>query len=177
MRFASTTPRLSRLAALLAACVLAGPAAAAVILSDEGVGFVGKGDIQALFGWNNEQLQTNAAGIEFFYVSDQIYVEWQCEWTTGKNNTVHTQTRSATVQAINASIAFDARKNKNGQVTGFNLLGWGPTLSGDTFEPECPGNAGGGKVVEGSVVTYATGGDAIYVRFGDLQYQLNLFTE
>ena len=44
----------------------AGVASAAVTFdSDTGVGFVGKGDVQLAFGWNNTQLQKNAPGVAF----------------------------------------------------------------------------------------------------------------
>jgi hypothetical protein len=35
--------------------------------SSSGEGFVGKGDVQRAFGWNNKQLQDNAAALTFTY--------------------------------------------------------------------------------------------------------------
>ena len=53
-------------------------AGAAVILNDDpatgefnGTGFVGKGDVQTPFGWNNKALQNNAAGVTFKWSSTE----------------------------------------------------------------------------------------------------------
>lgn len=55
---------------------------ASVIYDENGVGFVGKGDIQSLFDWNNSQLQENASLLEFRFITAGS-VTWQCEWFTG----------------------------------------------------------------------------------------------
>lgn len=48
----------------LAAATLATVAIAAVTFDPvTGTGFVGKGDVQTAFGWNNQQLQQNADGV------------------------------------------------------------------------------------------------------------------
>lgn len=40
-------------------------ATASVTLNSDGSGFVGKGDVQAAFGWTNAKLQQNAGGVTF----------------------------------------------------------------------------------------------------------------
>jgi hypothetical protein len=52
--------------ALVASLALAGTASAAVTFnSSTGTGFVGKGDVQIAYGWNNTSLQKNATGVTF----------------------------------------------------------------------------------------------------------------
>jgi hypothetical protein len=41
-------------------CWLPRPARRVTFNETNGTGFVGKGDVQVAFGWNNKQLQTNA---------------------------------------------------------------------------------------------------------------------
>jgi hypothetical protein len=112
----------------IAACAAIGAATyAAVIIDDEGRGFVGKGDIQNAFGWDNATLQENADSVLFRFV-DQETIEWQCvkTVTTGGPNPeikIITQVKES-IQGINAAIAYDARKNKKGQITGFVLEGF-----------------------------------------------------
>lgn len=45
--------------------VVASALAAVTFDASTGTGFVGKGDVQLAFGWNNKQLQANAAGVTF----------------------------------------------------------------------------------------------------------------
>lgn len=138
-------------------CAAAGMASyGAIILDDEGVGFVGKGDVQTLFGWNNKALQdcvnstdhegydssTDAGCLrfEFFVAAGTIETNtWLCEHTDNAsaadvewNNTV-TDTLSG--GGISATVA----RSKN-QVSGFNLNGGEWTVSStdtiDGFETE-----------------------------------------
>lgn len=113
-----------------------GAAGAAVTFDPAtGTGFVGKGDVQMPFGWNDAALQAKATGVTFGYVSstDDAY-QVVCGWDTtsqggGKNSTGpiikhHVQTKSAN---IGSSVTYDItkidRKNPNGKVTGFQLTG------------------------------------------------------
>lgn len=89
-----------------------------------GTGFVGKGDVQLVFGWNNAQLQNNAGSLSFSYQTESKY-DATCEWTTTAGNgriIYHDVTVNKTVQ-ISDSVAYDARTHK--QVDGFNLTGFG----------------------------------------------------
>src|ERR671919_607566 len=53
-------------AGAVAALTIAGAATAAVIFNpDDGTGFVGKGDVQLVYGWNNKALQDNAGAVQF----------------------------------------------------------------------------------------------------------------
>jgi hypothetical protein len=131
----------------IAGCLAAGAIAfAAVNVDDQGIGFVGKGDVQLAFDWNNAQLQENAAALQFRICDTQTYT-WQCEWTTGPdhNRTTHTS-KLKTTTGIDASVAFDARKNKNGQITGFNLNGFEGDSTVEGKVMDC-GGAGAGKTL------------------------------
>lgn len=124
----------------VAVCLaVVGMAYAAVVVDDEGVGFVGKGDVQSLFGWNNAELQANAGAVDFWFSTSGQW-EWECEWWTGPdhNRKRHTTDHSL-VALLDTSIAFDARANKKGQITGFNLNGFDPdwTASSGTVPGTC----------------------------------------
>lgn len=113
--------------AAFGAVALTGTATAAVTFDPAtGNGFVGKGDVQVPFGWNDAKLQQYASGVSFEYESqsdDQYSVT--CEWDTGNKKIVHhIQTKRA---SVGSSVAYDVtksdRKNPNGKITGFNLTG------------------------------------------------------
>lgn len=124
-----------------------GIAAAAVTFdAPSGTGFVGKGDVQNAFGWNNATLQANAGGVTFSYSATDEY-EAVCTFVTGEgtrgertHNIDHTRT-TAIAGALNGS----PRPGPN-QFTGFNLTGYAgdPVVSGHApVEGEaCPGNPG-----------------------------------
>jgi hypothetical protein len=97
--------------------------------SATGTGFVGKGDAQLAFGWNNKQAQTEARNVSFSFKSQQKY-DITCEWDTvtgGKNSKVieHAVEIHKTTN-VNSSILSDPRKT--GQYTGYNLNGFGSTV-------------------------------------------------
>lgn len=124
----------------------AGMANATVTFQPEtGTGFVGKGDVQLAFGWNNAQLQSRAAGVTFTFEASEVYTA-VCTWTTGegtRGESVHNVKHKRSV-GVTGTVAYDARVRN--QITGFNLTGYAgtPTSSGDVpvFNGPCPGNAG-----------------------------------
>lgn len=135
----------------------------------DGTGFVGKGDVQTAFDWNNAALQMNAAGVTFKYSSVTEY-DAVCMWVTGPehNRRTHRVTHSEEA-GVNTSIAVDTRKNSQGQVTGFKLLGYTnpPVSSGEipVVGGPCQGNEGHGGTWE-SVEQVGTSGGGLYVSFG-----------
>jgi hypothetical protein len=75
----------------------AGAVFAAVTFDPEtGTGFVGKGDVQTAFGWNNKQLQDNA-GLVQFRATTTSETTWTCikESPTGDPNKDVIQERSS----------------------------------------------------------------------------------
>ena len=122
-----------------------------------GLGFVGKGDLQTAWGWNDAKLQENAAGVSFYYHSSasSLYSA-VCTWTTGEgkngektHNVAHDR---EVVNIVSSSVVCDLRKNSNNKVTGFNLTGC--TSQSSTVETNvapvvgqpCMGNEGHGGI-------------------------------
>jgi hypothetical protein len=120
--------RLMAVAGIGACLVASAIAYATVVIDDEGVGFVGKGDVQlAIGGINNAQLQAlvELGAIDFRYIEEST-VEYDCEWdTVNKKQTIHHSVPQKKTSRVRASIAFEARKIKGQkQYTGFNLNGF-----------------------------------------------------
>jgi hypothetical protein len=90
-------------------------AALAYTLNDDGTGFVGKGEVQTAFGWNNQQLQRNADGVSF-----QVVTETEYTWTCTNTNNQNTQERERVT--TEQQLVDSTTRDKN-QVTGFTLLG------------------------------------------------------
>jgi hypothetical protein len=127
--------------------------AAATFDPDSGTGFVGKGDVQTPFGWNNDLLQKNASGVNFRY-KDRTTYDVTCEQetkesftTTNAKGVVKTHTRTVTVTAVvdaTTAVVYDAttstKKNPKGSVVGFSITGTSPVTAerapqvGDTCE-------------------------------------------
>lgn len=152
--------------AFSASLALAAPASAAVTFDPAtGTGFVGKGDVQTAFVWNNQQLQKNASGVTFSYESENTY-DGVCQWVTGegkRGEKTHTVSHKVST-GVASSIAYDLRV-KN-QITGFNLTGLGSTTSSGSV-PEvggpCMGNEGHGGTWSSVVQTGSSGG--LYVGY------------
>jgi hypothetical protein len=113
---------------------------AAVTFDPEtGTGFVGKGDVQTAFGWNNKQLQQNAGGVSFEFESVTVTeTEWTCTNDRNQNEQVRQRETTTTTTGLVDSIA----REKN-QITGFNLEGFSgePTETSTTEGPpvnSCP---------------------------------------
>lgn len=160
----------------IAACgaALATAYAACTFNSATGVGFVDKGDIQQIFGWNNAALQSNATGLTFTYVQSASYTI-QCDWQTttgGKTPKVvqHSVTHTRSGEVASA-VAMETKANKHGQVTGFNLCGFSNVSSSGAVpivgeSAACPGEQGTGAV--GTVLTVTPTGTSggLFVNYG-----------
>lgn len=108
---------------------------AAVTFNPEtGEGFVGKGDVQTFFGWNNKQLQDNAKNIQFRAIVETVN-EWTCDRDAGP------QTQERNNEVSSQQVVTTVAREKN-QVTGFNLEGYSGTpteISRDGPQTEsCP---------------------------------------
>lgn len=128
-------------AALLVVGMVAGMAFAAVIFdAATGTGFVGKGDVQLVFGWNNKQLQDNAGSVQFRANSTLVTeVSWICTNSNNQQTQERARTTTTTMQGVVSSVA-----RERNQITGFNLTGYSgtPTQSSTTDGPplnSCPG--------------------------------------
>jgi hypothetical protein len=137
--------KLSFALTIIAALAMAATATAAVTFDkDTGAGFVGKGDVQLVYGWGNAALQTNAASVQFRYVStDVTEVTWEC--TNIRNETIQYRERTTTTDT--QSVVDNIARERN-QITGFNLTGYNgtPTQTSSSDGPalnSCPATASG----------------------------------
>jgi hypothetical protein len=124
-------PLVAAVAVVALALATVGLAAAAVTFdATTGTGFVGKGDVQLVFGWNNKALQDSAASVQFRANSVTVTeVSWIC---TNSNNE-NTQERERTTTTSLAGVVSSIARERN-QITGFNLTGYSgtPTSSSTT---------------------------------------------
>lgn len=124
----------------------AGSAISAVTFDPvSGTGFVGKGDVQLAFGWNNAQLQANQGNVTFSYQTVEIHTA-VCTWITGEG-TRGQQTHNVSHKkktGVFGALAFDERTRK--QITGYNLTGYNSLTQTTGAVPvvggPCPGNPG-----------------------------------
>lgn len=95
---------------------------AAVLYSPEQGGWVGKGDVQLAFGWNNRQAQQYANDVTFRYDTRAVY-DVTCEWETvtggPRPQTIYHDVTVHQHFGVNKQVAYDARL-KN-QYTGYFL--------------------------------------------------------
>jgi hypothetical protein len=110
-----------KIAMVASALTLSALANAAVTYDEFGVGFVGKGDVQSLYDWNNSMFQEHAGDVRFRMLTGGG-TTWNCIGNNPQGKEV-TQTKGSESEALAVEISFDARKNRHGQVTGFILKG------------------------------------------------------
>jgi hypothetical protein len=163
--------------AVPALCAMLATAALAAVSFDAstGTGFVGKGDVQLAFGWNNSALQRNASGVTFTYDAIEKY-SVDCEWTTvtgGPNSkTIDHEVTVGKTTGVKAEIAYDARVRN--QINGFNLKGFGsvatvgvvPVVGGS-----CP-MGGGTAVITDVRFDEASSQGGLFVQYGTQKVHL-----
>jgi hypothetical protein len=146
------------------AVTFAAAAAFAAVTFDPatGTGFVGKGDVQTVFGWNNKALQDNADYVDFRYNS-VTEASWQCSRphpSQEGEEIVQNRNRTTSVQGVLTTVARDNSRGKDGPVTGFYLNGWEGDPVSDTEGPafeSCPADPSGFTLVPGSTVVVESG--------------------
>jgi hypothetical protein len=147
-----------------AALVFASAVAFASVTFDPatGMGFVGKGDVQLAFGWNNQALQQNAEHLTFSYLAEEQY-KYDCTFTVevGRDKVREPQTQNRGKQSsVSASVAYDARRSN--QITGFNLTGFDTITTTGGAVPQdggsCPGGPFNDGVISNVELVSSTGG-------------------
>ena len=128
--------RFNKLLALSALLAVSLNATAEVTYDANGVGFVGKGDVQDLFGWNSNTLNANAASLQFQLLTVSG-ATWQCLGYNPQNKPVLT-THGLEGSSVTSAVAVDVRKNRQGQVTGFVLNGANVAAVTYTEVGKCP---------------------------------------
>jgi hypothetical protein len=162
------------IAAAVAAATISSAALALVTVDSNGYGFVGKGDVQLAFGWNNAAAQRNATAVSFHMQSSASY-EAVCTFTTGEGTrgerTHNVEHKRST--AVLSTIASDPRKT--GQWTGYNLNGFGAVTTTGGPVPEvggaCMGNAGHDGVWS-SVTELGSTGNGLFVTYNGVSVQI-----
>jgi hypothetical protein len=154
--------RFNRLLALSALLTVSLTATAEVTYDANGVGSVGKGDVQELFGWNNATLNANAASLQFQLLTTGG-ATWQCLGYNPQNKPVLT-THGLESSTVESAVAVEVRRNRQDNVTGFVLNGANVATVTYTEVGKCPSPSLSAKwvqqpaLVEGSLV-YSSGGD------------------
>lgn len=146
-----------------------GGGSAAIVDNGDGTWFVGKGDVQTFFGWNNQRMQANAAYIEF-RLESSVTTTWTCTriqtlGNGGVNEITQNRHNSSSTQGV---FTTEGRNNGGGQNTGFNLTLDG-SASVQTDGPavgSCPANPSGFVYDDNAVTVTSGGGLQIMVRSG-----------
>lgn len=152
---------------------LSSASAMVVFDSSTGTGFIGKGDVQTVFSWNDQKLEANAASLAFVYNFQEQY-DVVCYWetVTGHGTVPHSIVANKSV-LVKDAVSYASRAKGNKVVTGFMLNGFGyPTYNkpAPVVGEACPGG-GAGTVVSVVGPTVIPGG--VSVHFGDLSAPLS----
>jgi hypothetical protein len=137
----------------LSAALMAAPAFADV--DENGMGFIGKGDVQLAFDWNNAELQAHADDL-LFSLGGGTRTDWNCIFTNPAGIVV-------TIPRYNVSagglLDVEARRSPVGQVTGFFAFGFAEGSADDEGHPlgSCPGI---GRVVDQDSIVVTGGAGA-----------------
>ena len=175
-----TRQSLRRSLLALALVAVSSTALAAVVFDPTtGTGFVGKGDVQDAFSWNNAQLQSNATGVTFTFGYTATY-QAICTFTTGegtRGEKIHNVPHSEEMD-VSSSVAVNLRKNPQSMVAGFNLTGFGDSFGEAGEVPvvgtPCPGNPGHDGVWTSVEVLPGSSEGGLYVNYGDQKVLLPL---
>jgi hypothetical protein len=153
----------------LAFSLVASSAMAAVSFDPETGGFVGKGDVQLAFGWNNKDLQTKAKDVKFSYDSTTVYAV-SCTWLTGPTLKPHTVSTTASA-GVPAKVVYEARTQN--QINGFELgkVAVATSGSGFTLGDSCAGLVAddGEEINKDATVTkieVVSSGGGLHVEYG-----------
>ena len=105
--------------ATVATTLLLAPAASAAVTFNEtnGTGFVGKGDVQVAFAWNNKQLQTNATGVSFSFTQDATQAVTQSASQTASQTTSQSFTYYVSCNTAEGKKTFYREGNRAGVTT------------------------------------------------------------
>jgi len=103
----------------VAATLMLAPAASAAVTFNEtnGTGFVGKGDVQVAFGWNNKQLQTNAKDVSFSFTQDATQAVTQQASQTASQTTSQSFIYYVSCNTTEGKKTFYREGNRSGVTT------------------------------------------------------------
>ena len=115
----TSTKRITAAVGVTVATLMLAPAANAAVTFNEttGTGFVGKGDVQVAFGWNNKQLQTNATGVSFSFTQDATQAVTQAASQTASQTTSQSFTTYVSCNTAEGKKTFYREGNRTGVTT------------------------------------------------------------
>lgn len=146
--------KLTILMAVAMTALLSATAAFAAVTFDPatGEGFVGKGDVQKAFGWNNATMQANHEDVTFTYVLEESMEQDCASNDRGTFTVVGERSKS---ESVNSALVADSRK-KN-QYVGWNLTGLGTVIEDSNNWTSCPdgSNPQGDPRIESVEALYA----------------------
>jgi opacity protein-like surface antigen len=128
-------------------------------------GWVGKGEVQTAFGWNNAQLQQRGKDVTFSYGSEDSY-QITCQWEAGKSGNIQTRVRERAVTVALDVTGVD-RKNPQGSINGYFLtLGEEVATGGDVpaIGGTCQAEGNDGQITE--VTPLGSTGGGLSVTYG-----------
>jgi hypothetical protein len=146
--------------ALFATALAAAPAFAEVNVDEYGFGFIGKGDVQLAFDWNDAALQANADALSFSMRGNSTTTTWDCIHTNPAGHVVRNPRNNTT--STSGLLLHEARRNPQNRVTGFFALGFDPEASSGTVSTghalgSCP--SGNNSVVDPASVVVIVNAD------------------
>ncbi|MFM8246766.1 MAG: hypothetical protein ACKN9M_07420 [Burkholderiaceae bacterium] len=178
--------KFAQIASLAALILGTTPAIAAVIFDPStGIGFVGKGDVQDAFLWNNQQLQTNAPGLEFKVVQTRQWTA-TCTDADGKQEIGDGKFKALkdTTYSIDSKpggggsnkVNSDPRLNPQKMVTGFTLSGYrGAGLSNNDSPPAVGSNCARGNIIGTWTSVVVSGTTELTVNYGGIKRVLAVY--
>ena len=112
------------IAASFAALAISATAMASVAV-DNGVGFVGKGDVQTALGWNNAAFDKGVDSLKFTAGAEKVIADYKMSCFNGSTGAIDEAVGHRIIsQPGAATVTATQVLNSNGkQITGFNLTG------------------------------------------------------
>ena len=130
------------IAASIAALAIPTVAIASVAV-DNGVGFVGKGDVQSALGWNNAAFDKGAASLKFTAGAEKVIADYKMSCFNGTTGAIDAEVSHQIISqpgttTVTATPVFNAGNGK--QIIGFDLTGQtsGFTATGGATLREVP---------------------------------------
>ena len=171
--------------ASLAALVFATTPALATVIFDPstGTGQVGKGDVQDAFLWNNQQLQANAASLEFQVVQNKHYTatctdaDGKFETKPGKFQTLRNTTHNVQTNVTGGGpVNVNSRTNPQKMVTGFMLIGYrSASFNNDQTPPQVGDSCSQGNIIGRITNVVVFGTTELSVNFGGTKRVLAVY--
>src|SRR4249919_3769533 len=115
---------LAATAAIAVPLVMSSTSASAAVSVDNGIGTVGKGDVQSALGWNNSAFDKGVGSLKFATSAERVTVDYPMSCFNLNTGAITSGGHRLFVQSGTATVEATPVLNSNGkQITGFNLTG------------------------------------------------------